>query len=1167
VIVHLDADAFFASVEQAADSKLRGKAMAVGGQKRGIIASASYEARKMGVYTPMPTARARKICPKLIVVPSDYGKYEQFSRFMFSFAQDFTPTIEIGGLDEGYLDLSANHRHKAVDAATELRKTIHDVLKIGVSFGIGQNKLISQIASKLQKPQAFREIPRGTEREFLNPLVNRWLPGVGPKVGITLDTAGLTRIEQIAATSPDMLAMFVGGMAPQLARFARGEDDRPVIPHAEDAKSYGEQQTFGEDVTDEVFLRATLRQMADRLMAKVREDGKAIRTVAVEVKYNDFDRNQRSESLDEPTDLSSDLYSFCDRLLARAWERRVSLRMVLLRLSNVHAPLSGLDLPLNETEIPRATQIKVAGVIDDLRARFGSGVIMRGHDLWLNRRDGKPRSDLRAHPAPKAVASARRIHSKIPHVPLNAKSYYSFLDSLLSPTEIVAIAAQHGCPAVAITDRNLHGAVEFFVAAKKAGIKPIFGAELTVHSGREKRLTTVYVENKAGYGNLCELLSLARLTNQDLAARHSGLMELAAEARQQDWRYRDPTQARDYRIIQSIRTLTLLNESSAAKRTGDYSFPDPGRDRPERMDAAFRLADRCNFELETDVLRFPRWTPPDGSSPTAFLWRIAQDGLRRRYPHPTAALIAQLDEELRMIAVVGYEEYFLTVWSLLQEVREAGIDWICRGSAADSLTIYCLSISNFCPVRFEMYFKRFLNLERMKLNKLPDIDLDFPWDRRDDVVEILFRKYGKEHAAIVGGFSTFQGRSALAEVAKVLGISDRDIRRVTEHLPHVGAGDIDEALQSGIESRDACFHEEPYASAIRLAGFLDGFPRHAKMHPCGVVISRDRIHEHTPTFPSAKNPNWPVTHFNMEAVEEVGLVKLDILAQAGLSVMRDTKRELSDNGRPVDLKSTERWDDERIWEMIGSGNARGVHHIESPAMTTLAKQCNVRDIDVLVAIVSVIRPGAANNDRKSSFALRAQGLEPVDYAHPSLEECLRSTYGVVAYEEHIPQICEAFAGMSAGKADVLRRALVKQNEWSILAMKAAFDASAREHGRTDDEIRRVWELVLGFQGYAFCRAHSTAYALEAYEAAHLKCYHPAEFLAGVLTHERGFYSPLAYTMEARRLGIGFLSPDVNTSTSNFHVEGRAIRVPLWKTKDMTTSTLKRIEVERSRRSF
>jgi hypothetical protein len=318
-------------------------------------------------------------------------------------------------------------------------------------------------------------VAAGGERLFLSPLTNRWLPGVGPQMGTTLDAAGLTRIEQIAATPPDMLAMFVGGMAPQLARFARGEDDRPVVTETEDAKSYGEQHTFVEDVTDEVFLRATLRQMADRLMAKVREDGKAVRTVAVTVKYNDFDSNQRSESLAEPTDLASDLYSIADHLLKRAWERRVSLRMVLLRLSNVYDALPALELPLSVTEVPRITQGRIAAVVDDLRARFGPNVVMHGHDLWLSRRDGKPRSDLRKRTSRAPALATRQAPGSLSKVPLDAKSYYSFLDSLMSPSDIVAFAADRGCPAVAITDPNLHGAVEFYVRAKEVGIKPIIG--------------------------------------------------------------------------------------------------------------------------------------------------------------------------------------------------------------------------------------------------------------------------------------------------------------------------------------------------------------------------------------------------------------------------------------------------------------------------------------------------------------------------------------------------------------------------------------------------------------------------------------------------------------------------------------------------------------------
>ena len=1166
MIVHLDADAFFASVEQAADSKLRGKAMAVGGQRRGIIASASYEARKMGVFTPMPTIRARKICPQLIVVPGDYAKYEQFSRFMFSYAQDFTPTVERGGLDEGYLDLSANRKQGAADAAAELRKTIHQVLKISVSFGIGQSKLVSQIASKLNKPAAFKEVEAGSERLFLNPLSNRWLPGVGPQVGTTLDAAGLTRIEQIAATPPDMLSLFVGSMAPQLAGFARGEDDRPVVAESEDAKSYGEQQTFSEDVTDAVYCRAILRQMADRLVARVREDGKAIRTIAVVVKYNDFDSSQRSESLTEPSDLAADVYAVADRLLKRAWERRVSLRMVLLRLSGVYDSLPTFELPLRADEVPRATQVRIASVVDDLRARFGSGVIMRGHDLWLAKQQGKPRSDLRKSGPRRSVSLPKPPADSVSKFPLNARSYYSFLDSLMSPSNIVAIAAYQGCSAVGICDPNLHGAVEFWVSAKEAGIKPILGAELKIHRGREARLLNAYVEDARGYANLCRLLSLAQITERDFASHRGGLCELPTGTPNREWRYQDERQSRQFQIVGSIRTLTLLHEAHPAKRVGDFAFSPPRLSASE-MKAVESLVDRCNFDFEIDKLRFPRWTPPDGSSPAAFLRRIAHEGLAQRYHPPTPKLIAQLNEELRMISACGYEEYFLTVWDLLQDVRRAGIDWICRGSAADSLTIYCLGISNFCPVRFQMYFQRFLNEERMKLNKLPDIDLDFPWDKRDQVVQMVFDKYGKEHAAIVGGFSTFQARSALAEVGKVLGISDRDIRRVTEHLPHMGAAGIKEALDSGIESRGAAYNEEPYTTAMELAVVLDQFPRYPKMHPCGVVISRDPIRDISPTFASAKNSGWPVTHYNMEACEQVGLVKLDLLSQAGLSVMRDTVATLKEKGFSIDLSSLELWDDPEVWNMISNGEARAVHHIESPAMCSLSKACQPRNIDVLVAIVSVIRPGAANGGRKASFADRACGLEPTTYVHPSLEKCLRSTYGVMAYEEHVPQICEAFAGMTPGRADVLRRALAKGKTKVIAEMEIEFAQTASNVGRTPSEIDEVWDLLTDFTGYSFNRAHSTAYALEAYQSAFLKKYYPAQFISKVLTHERGFYSALAYSVEARRLGLSFLPPDANRSSAQFHVEGCAIRVPIWKVKDLTEVTLIRINEEKRRLPF
>jgi nucleotidyltransferase/DNA polymerase involved in DNA repair len=270
VIIHLDADAFFASCEQAVDSRLRGKAIAVGGAKRGIVASASYEARKMGVYTPMPTAQARRICPKLIVIPGDFSKYEHFSKMMFSYAYDHTPEVEVGSIDEGYFDLRSNKKQSARSIAQTIRETVAQTLKLSASFGIGSNKLVSQIASKLRKPGCFIEVPGGTERGFLAPLPNRCLPNIGPKVGTTLDAAGLKQVEQIAQTAPELLSLFVGGYAPQLWKFAQGIDDRPIISESTDAKSYGHQETFNEDVTDEAFVLATLRTAADHLMAKVR---------------------------------------------------------------------------------------------------------------------------------------------------------------------------------------------------------------------------------------------------------------------------------------------------------------------------------------------------------------------------------------------------------------------------------------------------------------------------------------------------------------------------------------------------------------------------------------------------------------------------------------------------------------------------------------------------------------------------------------------------------------------------------------------------------------------------------------------------------------------------------------------------------------------------------
>src|SRR6185295_13081919 len=383
MIVHLDADAFFASVEQAADLRLRGKPVAVGGEKRGIIASASYEARKFGVFTPMPTVRARKLCPKLIVLPGDFEKYERFSRVMFSFAHDFTPEVEQSSIDEGYFDLTANHRKPPVEIALTIRKAIGQSLKISVSEGIGTNKLVSAVASKLTKPAAFNEVPAGGEAAFLHPLPNKWLPGIGPKTSVRLNSAGLAQIRHVAATPLEMLELLLGNQAAGIRQFARGIDERPLIPAGEPQKTFSQQETFGSDLTDQVYAEATLRRMADSLFAKVREEGRSIRTLTVKVRYNDLAEDQLSDSLMEPTDLETDVYGRLHEILRHAWKRRVSLRLVSLKLSNVYDGRFRSELPLEVSAQRQDARARVAGVIDELRKARGHSIILRGHDFLL----------------------------------------------------------------------------------------------------------------------------------------------------------------------------------------------------------------------------------------------------------------------------------------------------------------------------------------------------------------------------------------------------------------------------------------------------------------------------------------------------------------------------------------------------------------------------------------------------------------------------------------------------------------------------------------------------------------------------------------------------------------------------------------------------------------
>lgn len=379
-ILHLDADAFFVAVEQARNPELRGKKVAVGGRERGIISSASYEARACGVYTPMPSKRALQVCPDLILVPHTAGAYGDVSRRMFDLCETLTPIVQRNSIDEGYLDAGpcAFRSSAEVEAAAKgLQRKIWDALQITVSLGLATNKLVAQIASKLRKPRGFVVVPPGTEAAFLAPLDIGRLPGVGVKTEERLKARGVAQVGDVVTRSEAELRSLFGHGWREMLATARGEDDRPVETEHEDAKSYSQQETFNEDVADFATIERVAKRMIDELLPKVREDRKRVRTMTVKIRYPDFAQTTHAHSLTEATDLEHAFYPWVSPLLRKAWTQRRPLRLVSVRFSGVEDAAAQLDL-FAETDEKRR---RLAAVLDRLNDRGRSAVVTHGHQV------------------------------------------------------------------------------------------------------------------------------------------------------------------------------------------------------------------------------------------------------------------------------------------------------------------------------------------------------------------------------------------------------------------------------------------------------------------------------------------------------------------------------------------------------------------------------------------------------------------------------------------------------------------------------------------------------------------------------------------------------------------------------------------------------------------
>lgn len=650
-------------------------------------------------------------------------------------------------------------------------------------------------------------------------------------------------------------------------------------------------------------------------------------------------------------------------------------------------------------------------------------------------------------------------------------------------------------------------------------------------------------------------------------------------------------------LTQSIGTLTRVGQRHPDKLTGGGHFLPGAEDWRRRFGkvpgvlAATRLFVRgCQFDYRYGRFHLPNPLSLSGASvrdrkaeDRVLRWKCLR-GMVKRYsgPYPwaekpsRALLLERLGRELEIVSQTSYAGYFLVFAEVVDYCRSRAIPLLARGSAAGSLICHCLGVSNVCPFRFGLSFERFLNRERLRHRKLPDIDLDLPWDRRQEVMEWIYGRYGEDRVAMIGGFAHYQGRAAVAEVAKASGIPTQEAHAWTKRLPHGSLRRFLADIPGHVEAT-AALKDERFRTALVIAEALDGLPRHPMMHPCGMVIADRPIVHFTPVQRSANG--FAMTQLAMDPIEDLGLLKLDLLGQAGLSVIRDCLDNLLEEGWMAPFEASGcgplegvfaavDYAEEDIFAMIRGGGARGVFHIESPAMTSLLRLCRCADIDCLVATVSLIRPGAANEDKKTRFARRYLGLEAPVYAHPVLEEILRDSYGLMIYEEHILLVAHRFAGMDLGKADQLRRVLIKKADGADLEMLAGiFAATARRAGRKETEIQTVWRELLDFSGFMFNKAHGAAYAVEAYHGCWLKARWPVVFLAAVLNNGRGFYHSLVYVMEILRHGGRLVLPDIQEAHRGWYVTQDAVRIPVRQIKGLGTGFLERLQASRGDGAF
>lgn len=839
---------------------------------------------------------------------------------------------------------------------------------------------------------------------------------------------------------------------------------------------------------------------------------------------------------------------------------------------------------------------------------------------------------------------------------LHVHTEYSLLDGSNKIKEYVARVKELGMNSAAITDHGvMFGCIDFYKAAKEAGIKPILGCEVYVAPGSRFDRETVkgeeryyhlvlLAENDLGYSNLTKIVSKGyvdgfyykpRVDMEILQQYHEGIIALSAclagevprylvrnfyeEGKKAALRYQEifgkgnfflelqdhgiPEQrlvnqqlmrmsqetgielvatndvhytyesdADSHDILLCIQTGKKVSDEDRMRYEGGQYYVKSEEEMRslfpyalQALENTQKIADRCEVNIEFGVTKLPRFDVPEGYTAWEYLNKLCREGLERLYDPVTEELKERLGYELNTIRTMGYVDYFLIVWDFIKFARDHEIMvGPGRGSAAGSLVSYTLGITQLDPMRYQLLFERFLNPERVTM---PDIDVDFCFERRQEVIDYVTRKYGKDRVVQIVTFGTLAARGVIRDVGRVLDMPYAQVDSIAKMIPTELNITIDKALTMNHELKELYESDDEVHYLIDMSRRLEGLPRHTSMHAAGVVISQKPVDEYVPL--SRASDGTLVTQFTMTTLEELGLLKMDFLGLRTLTVIQNAVHLAErSSGQKIDISAID-YNNPKVLEMIGSGKTEGVFQLESGGMKNFMKELKPKSLEDIIAGISLYRPGPM--DFIPQYIKGKNHPETVTYDTPLLKPILEQTYGCIVYQEQVMQIVQALAGYSLGRADLLRRAMSKKKAAVMEKERESFVYGNPEdgvpgcvnNGISEKIANKIYDEMIDFAKYAFNKSHAAAYAVVSYQTAWLKYYYPVEFMAALMTSCIDNPGKVAeYILNSRQMGISILPPDVNQSEGIFTVEGKSIRYGMSAIKGIGKPVMEAVTRER-----